>query len=103
VRHVFLKTCEPHFVFLSSVRRLLVTASDAPSSPILVTLMKEELSSSETSVLTGDTRPNNITSSYVQTNHVPASCGLSNDVVAATVYVEWNCCELKRGQEAVWA
>jgi hypothetical protein len=33
-------------------RRLLVTASDVPSSPILVILMKEALSSSETSVLT---------------------------------------------------
>jgi hypothetical protein len=34
------------------VRRLLVTASVVPSSPILVTQMKEALSSSETSVLT---------------------------------------------------
>jgi hypothetical protein len=34
------------------VRRLLVTASVVPSSPILVTLMEEALSSSETSVLT---------------------------------------------------
>jgi hypothetical protein len=34
------------------VRRLLVTASVVPSSPILVTLMKEALSSSETLVLT---------------------------------------------------
>jgi hypothetical protein len=34
------------------VRRLLVTANVVPSSPILVTLMKEALSSSETSVLT---------------------------------------------------
>jgi hypothetical protein len=34
------------------VRRLLVTASVVPSSPILVTLMKEALSSFETSVLT---------------------------------------------------
>jgi hypothetical protein len=34
------------------VRRLLVTAIVVPSSPILVTLMMEELSSSETSVLT---------------------------------------------------
>jgi hypothetical protein len=32
-------------------RRLLVTASVVPSSPILVTLMKKALSSSETSVL----------------------------------------------------
>jgi hypothetical protein len=34
------------------VRRLLVRANVVPSSPILVTLMKEALSSSETSVLT---------------------------------------------------
>jgi hypothetical protein len=40
------------------MRRLLVTASVVPSSPILVTLMKEALSSSETSVLTRATRRN---------------------------------------------
>jgi hypothetical protein len=39
------------------VRRLLVTAN-VPSSPILVTLMIEALSSSETSVLTRATRCN---------------------------------------------
>jgi hypothetical protein len=39
-------------VFLCSVRQLLVTASVVPSLPILVTLMKEARSSSETSVLT---------------------------------------------------
>jgi hypothetical protein len=39
------------FVFLRSMRQLLVMAN-VPSSPILVTLMKEVLSSSETSVLT---------------------------------------------------
>jgi hypothetical protein len=39
-------------VFLRSVRQLLVRASVVPSSPILVTLMKEALSSSKTSVLT---------------------------------------------------
>jgi hypothetical protein len=44
--------------FLSSVRRLLVAASVVPSSPILVTLMKQALSSSETSVLTRATRRN---------------------------------------------
>jgi hypothetical protein len=37
---------------------LLVTASVVPSSPILVTLMKEALSSSETSVPTRTTRRN---------------------------------------------
>jgi hypothetical protein len=45
-------------VFLRSVRRLLVRASVVPSSPILVTLLKEALSSSETSVLTRATRRN---------------------------------------------
>jgi hypothetical protein len=40
------------------VRRLLVAASVVPSSPILVTLMKEALRCSETSVLTRATRRN---------------------------------------------
>jgi hypothetical protein len=39
-------------VFLSSVCRLLVTAKLVPSSPILVTLIMEALSPSETSVIT---------------------------------------------------
>jgi hypothetical protein len=43
---------------LRSVRRLLVTTSVAPTSPILVTLKKEVLISSETSVLTSATRRN---------------------------------------------
>jgi hypothetical protein len=41
-----------------SVRRLLVTANVVFSSPILVTLMMDALSSSETSVLTRATRRN---------------------------------------------
>jgi hypothetical protein len=43
---------------LRSVRRLLVTAGAVPNSAILVTLMKEALSSFETSVLTRATRRN---------------------------------------------
>jgi hypothetical protein len=43
---------------LRSLRRLLVTASVVPSPRILVTLMKDALSSSETSVLTRATRRN---------------------------------------------
>jgi hypothetical protein len=43
---------------VTSVLRLLVRASVVPSSPIIVTLMKEALSSSETSVLTRATRRN---------------------------------------------
>jgi hypothetical protein len=41
-----------------SLRRLLIIASVVPNSPILVTLMKEALRSSETSVLTRATRHN---------------------------------------------
>jgi hypothetical protein len=43
---------------VTSNRRTLVTAGVVPSSPILVTLMKEALSYSETSVLTKATRRN---------------------------------------------
>jgi hypothetical protein len=41
-----------------SVRRLLLTANVVPSSPILVAMMMEAVSSSETSVLTRATRRN---------------------------------------------
>jgi hypothetical protein len=45
-------------VFLRSMRRLLVAACVVPSSPILVTLMKEALGPSETSAPTRATRRN---------------------------------------------
>jgi hypothetical protein len=57
-RRTLRRNTKPHLVFLRSVRRLLVTASVVPISPILVTLMKEALCSSETSVLTIATRRN---------------------------------------------
>jgi hypothetical protein len=41
--------------YFRSVRRLLVTASVVTSTPILVTLMREALSPSETSLLTSHT------------------------------------------------
>jgi hypothetical protein len=47
-----------NLVFLRIVRRLLVATSVVPSSPILVTLMKEGTGSSETSVLTRATQRN---------------------------------------------
>jgi hypothetical protein len=47
-----------HLVFLRSVRQLLVRARVVPSLPILVTLMKETLSSSEMSVRTRATQRN---------------------------------------------
>jgi hypothetical protein len=43
---------------VTSTRRLLVTAGVVPSSPILVILIKEAVSFSETSVLTRTTRRN---------------------------------------------
>jgi hypothetical protein len=53
-----LKVLSAHLVLLCSVRRLIVTASVVPSSPILVTLMMEARNSSKTSVLTRGTRRN---------------------------------------------
>jgi hypothetical protein len=57
-------------VFLRSVRRLLITANIVSTSSILVTLMKDALSSSETSFLTRSTQrhiPEDILHSHRET------------------------------------
>jgi hypothetical protein len=51
-------SCENRRFGACRVLRLLVTASVVPSSPILITLMMEAMSSSETSVLTRTTQQN---------------------------------------------
>jgi hypothetical protein len=53
-----LSACYIRVTRINELGTMLVTASVVPSSPIHVTLMKEVLSSSETSVLTRATRRN---------------------------------------------
>jgi hypothetical protein len=77
-----------NFVFLRSVRRLLVTAN-VPSSPILVTLMMEALSSFETSVLTRATRRKNPEDSILQIFHASGIHSISEEWCLLGCYAVW--------------
>jgi hypothetical protein len=73
-------------VFLRSVRRLLVTANVVPSSPILVTLMLEALSSSKRSVLTRVTQRNNQEHAILHSHrHENLKSYISNEI--STTYI----------------